>query len=116
MKGSDRRLAARHRPSVSDSRGVSVGSRPPSSASQIIRSDISGVPDSPCIAPAGSSRLATERRVAGAAYFVAPERSDPNIETDRINNTAATKVHTAASTAATAPQYRRSLPTSDINE
>ena len=92
MKGSDRRRAVRHRPSLSDSRGRSVGSRPSSSASQIIRSDIS-----PCPAPPASvvvSRNRPARR--GRRVFPCAARADRGSEAARINKTAAIRVHTAA--------------------
>jgi hypothetical protein len=50
------------------------------------------------------SRRAIERRAAGDAYFVGPAAADPTTEADRINKTAAIKVHAADITAATAPK------------
>ena len=77
MKGSGPERGAHHRPSLSEPSARSVGSRPSSSASQIIRSDIPGASCPSSIAPPAASRSAIDRRVAGAAYFVALERADP---------------------------------------
>lgn len=110
MKGSDRQRAVRHRPSVSDSCSRSVGSRPSSRASQIIRSDIRGPISGPSSCGAARPaafecwRRAIDRRARGAAYLAMSSPADPRIAAELIKKTAASKAHTAANTAATAPQ------------
>ena len=102
MKGSDRRA---HGPSPT--LGVrlagrrSVGSRPSSSASQIIRSDISGV--SGLRHRRRVVARAIERRAPGAAYFVAPSRA----ESRRAKPTASAGRRRSACTPRPAPRPPR---------